>query len=170
MVHFIMNVITYACWNLMYPHRELPIAWWRHGMETFGALGVHRLPKLWLSIHTGQLRNDHDGESNQVHLSFFSLSGKTSYSRDLVRASAVLLPRRLSNLKPLYIHIAKFRDSNQIKSNQISLLPCQYTIWWKAYINSYTAMGDIEASAYWSPVLIKVLLKLTMAMFYIITT
>ena len=56
------------------------------------------------------------------------------------------------------------------KSNQISLLPCQYTIWWEAYINSYTAMGDIEASAYWSPVLIKVLLKLTMAMFYIITT
>ena len=105
-----MNVITYACWNLMYPHRELPIAWWRHGMETFGALGVHRLPKLWLSIHTGQLRNDHDVESNQVHLSFFSLSGKTSYSRDLVRASAVLLPRRLPNLKPLYIHIAKFRD------------------------------------------------------------
>ena len=31
-------------------------------------------------------------------------------------------------------------------------------------------MGDIEASAYWSPVLIKALLKLTMAMFYIITT
>ena len=60
--------------------------------------------------------------------------------------------------------------SNQIKSNQISLLPCQYTIWWEAYINSYTAMGDIEASAYWCPVLIKVLLKLTMAMFYIITT
>ena len=62
--------------------------------------------------------------------------------------------------------------TNQIKfkSNQISLLPCQYTIWWEAYINSYTAMGDIEASAYWSPVLIKVLLKLTMAMFYIITT
>ena len=66
---------------------------------------------------------------------------------------------------------------NITKSNQIKSVYCHVNTqygekhtWWEAYINSYTAMGDIEASAYWSPVPIKVLLKVTMAMFYIITT
>ena len=81
----------------------------------------------------------------------------------------ISLPSELPLRKGLDIFTDPGESINQ-SINQISLLPCQYTIWWEAYINSYTAMGDIEASAYWSPVLIKVLLKLMMAMFYIITT
>ena len=57
-------------------------------------------------------------------------------------------------------------DSDYNNSNhQIRLLPWQYTLWWRAYTHTLHSNGGVEASGYWSPIPIKMLLQLLMVIF-----